>query len=235
MTAIFKREIKAYFTSPLGYIFLAMFYFIGGLFFSQLLNQNSSAIESVFSSMIIIVIIVIPILTMRLLSEEKKQKTDQLLMTSPVNISGIVIGKYLAAFVMYLIALFSTVLYILVIGSFVKPNWNMFLGNFLGLALLGAALISIGLFISALTENQMVAAILSFGIMMFIFLFDLVKTSIPTDMKFLNKLIDYLSITNRYNDFTSGILNVSHIIFFISFAIVFNFLTIRMLERKRWS
>jgi len=235
MTAIFKREIKAYFTSPLGYIFLAMFYFIGGLFFSQLLNQNSSAIEAVFGNMIIIVIIVIPILTMRLLSEEKRQKTDQLLMTSPVNISGIVIGKYLAAFVMYLIGLFSTVLYILVIGSFVKPNWNIFLGNFLGLALVGAALIAIGLFVSSLTENQMVAAILSFGIMMFIFLFDLVKTSVPTDMKFLNKLIDYLSITNRYNDFTSGILNVSHIIFFVSFAIVFNFLTIRMLERKRWS
>lgn len=233
MLAIFKRELKSYFQSPLGYVFLAFLYFFGGIFFAILLAQNSTKIEVVFKSLFTIVIVLIPILTMRLLSEEKKQKTDQLLLTAPINTSGIVIGKYLAAFVMYLIGLCSTVVYVIVLATFTKPNWNIFLGNFLGLALVGGAILAIGLFISALTESQMIAAIASYAIVIFVLLFDGIVAKIP--VAFISTFLSKLSLNARYNDFGNGILNVSHVIFFISFIVVFNFLTVRVLEKKRWS
>lgn len=233
MLAVFKRELKSYFYSPIGYVFLAVLYFFGGQYFSQVLNANSTRIEFVFSNLFSIVMIIIPILTMRLMSEDKKLKIDQLLLTSPIKISGMVMGKYLAAFVMFLIGIFSTVIYVLVLATYSAPNWNIFLGNFLALALLGGALISIGLFISSLTENQVIAAIGSFAIMMFIFLFDVIAQSIPVE--FISKIFTELSFMGRYQDFIDGILNVSHIIFFISVIVVFNFLTVRIVERKRWS
>lgn len=233
MTAIFKREMRAYFTSPLGYIFLAAVLFFGGFFFSTVLVNSSSNISYVFGSLLTIVTILIPILTMRLMSEEKKQKTDQLLLTAPVNIGGVVLGKYLAAFVVYLISISSTILYVIVLATFTKPNWNIFLGNFLALLLLGGALIAIGLFISCLTESQMISAIVTFAIMMVVLLLDNIATTIP--VAFLSKIISQISFTSRYQDLISGILNVSHIIYFISIIVIFIFLTAKVLERKRWS
>lgn len=233
MTAIFKREMKAYFTSPLGYMFLAAVLFFGGYLFSVILQNSIGDISYVFKNLFTVVAIFIPILTMRLLSEEKKQKTDQLLLTAPVNIGGVVLGKYLAAFVMYLISISSTIVYVIILATFTKPNWNIFLGNFLALALLGGALLAIGLFISALTESQMVSAIVSFLIMMVILLLDSIATTIP--VAFIGKLISHISFTSRYQDLTSGMLNVSHVIFFISIIAIFNFLTAKALERKRWS
>jgi ABC-2 type transport system permease protein len=233
MLAVFRRELRSYFYSPLGYIFLAFMFFFGGVYFSYVISQNSTRIEFVFSALFTIVIILIPLLTMRLLSEEKKQKTDQLLLTAPINISGIVLGKYLAAFVMYLIGLSSTIVYVIIIATFTKPNWNIFLGNFLGLALVGGAILAIGLFISALTESQMIAAIASYGIVLFILSFDALADKVP--IAFVSKFMSYLSMNSRYNDFVNGILDISHVIFFISFIVVFNFLTVRALEKKRWS
>ena len=233
MYAIFKRELKSYFSSPIGYVFLAVIYFFGGYYFSIVLQNQSTRIGYVFSAMFSIIMIMIPLITMRLLSEDKKQKTDQLLFTAPVNLSGIVFGKYLAAFTLYFIGICSTVFYVFVLASFTKPNWNTFLGNFLGIALVGAALIAIGLFISALTENQIVAAIGSLGAMMFIFLIDLMASAIPVEI--IKNIFVQLSFMARYQDFIDGILDVSHIIFFISVTVVFNFLTVRVLERKRWN
>ncbi|MEG0570615.1 MAG: ABC transporter permease subunit [Oscillospiraceae bacterium] len=233
MTAIFRREFKAYFTSPLGYIFLAVMYYFGGQFFSDVLGSGSSYIQYVFSSLFTTVMFVVPILTMRLMSEEKKQKTDQLLFTSPVNLSGIVIGKYLAAFVMYLLGIAITVLYVIIMATFTQPDWNILLGNFLGLLLVGASLIAIGLFVSSLTQSQMVSAVVTFAIMMFLFMFDSIAQTVPTD--FLKKLFTQMSIMGRYNDFVSGQLNIAHVIFFVSVIVIFNFLTVRVLEKKRWS
>lgn len=233
MLAIFKRELKSYFSSPVGYVFLAVLYFFGGYYFSQVLKMQSTRIDYVFSAMFSIVTIMVPLITMRLMSEDKKLKTDQLLFTAPVGLNGVVLGKYLAAFTMYLIGICSTFLYVIVLATFTAPDWNIFLGNFIALLLLGAALIAIGLFISSLTENQVVAAIGSLAAMLFIFLFDLIAQAIP--IEFISKIFANLSFMARYQDFIGGILNVSHIIFFISVIVVFNFLTVRVLERKRWS
>ncbi|MEG1027823.1 MAG: ABC transporter permease subunit [Oscillospiraceae bacterium] len=233
MLAIYKREIKTYFKSPIGYVFLAVLYFFGGYFFSAVLNSRTAQIEYVFQSLFTIILTVIPVLTMRLMSEDKKLKTDQLLLTAPIKLSGIVIGKYLAALTMFLIGISSTIVYSLILAAYTKINWNIFLGNFVALLLLGAALIAIALFISSLTENQVVAAIGSFAIMMFISLFDMIAQVIP--VKFISTIFVNLSFFSKYTDLTSGIINIAHILFFVSFIVVFNFLTIRILERKRWN
>ena len=235
MGAIFKRELRSYFYSPLGYVFLIVMWLASGYFFTFMLLNQVSLIEYVFQNLMSIVMIIIPILTMRLMSEEKKLKTDQLLFTSPVHTSGVVWGKYFAALIMFLIGIATTLIFIVILATFTTPNWNIFLGNFIGLAVLGGALISIGLFISSLTENQMIAAIISFAVMLMITMFDMIAQMIPPSLSFLATILRELSFTSRYNDFVSGILNISHVLFFVSIIVVFNFLTVRLLERKRWN
>ena len=221
-----------YFTSPIGYIFLAVFYFFSGMFFTSVLAANTTDITYVFSSLFTVLIFIIPLLTMRSMSEDKKQKTDQLLLTSPLNLSGLVAGKFLAAFLMYCIALAVTVVYSLILAAFAVPEWPVVIGNILGALLLGAALISIGVFISSLTENQLIAAVGSFAVMMFILMIDGFASLVPIPQ--IASIITSLSFMSRYNDFVTGILNISNILFFISIAVVFNFFTVRVLEKRRW-
>ena len=232
MLAILKREMSNYFTSLIGYIFLAVFYFFSGMFFTSVLAANTTDITYVFSSLFTVLIFIIPLLTMRSMSEDKKQKTDQLLLTSPLNLSGLVAGKFLAAFLMYCIALAVTVVYSLILAAFAVPEWPVVIGNILGALLLGAALISIGVFISSLTENQLIAAVGSFAVMMFILMIDGFASLIPVTQ--IASIITSLSFMSRYNDFVTGILNISNILFFISVAVVFNFFTVRVLEKRRW-
>ena len=234
MQAIFRRELQAYFKSPLGYIYLAILFFFGGQFLViQISGYRTNEISSIFASLFTILLFTMPILTMRLMSEDKRLKTDQALLTAPVSLNGIVWGKFLAAFTLFLIAISSTVVYFFVMASMATPQWNMFFGNLVGIILLGASLISIGMFISSLTESQMVAAIGGFAAMFFIFMIDSIAEMIPID--WLSSAMSKLSFMTRYNDFSSGILNFSHMLFYISVVVVFNFLTMRILEKKRWS
>ncbi len=235
MGAIFRRELKAYFSSPLGYIFLGVIYAISGFYFWYVLYSQANYIQYVFSNMFTIVLMVVPLLTMRLMSEDKKLKTDQLLLTAPVNITSVVLGKYFAAFVVYLLGVSSTIVYQIVLATFAAPDWNVFLGNYIAIALIGAALISIGILISSLTENQIIAAIGTLAISLFIWLLDSIAMALPAGFEWIGTVLGSLSFMTRYNDFVSGILNVSHILFFVSFAAVFLFFTVRALEKKRWS
>ena len=160
MFAIFKRELKAYFTSPLGYVFLAIFYAFSGLFFYIFsLSVGSTDISSVFLMMFIVLMVFVPLLTMRLLSEDKKQKTDQLILTAPVSLLSIVMGKFLAAYAIFAIGVAVMPVYGFVMSTFATVSWLPIWGNTVGLLLLGGIFVSIGLFISSLTENQMIAAI----------------------------------------------------------------------------
>ena len=233
MSAILRREFATYFRAPLGYIYLAIFYFFGGQFFSQILYYQMNSIETIFSNLFSILMFTIPLLTMRLMSEDKKLKTDQALLTAPVSLNGIVWGKFLAAFGLFGIGIAITVVYFLILSSMASPQWNIFLGNLLGLILLGAALISIGLFISSLTESQMVAAIGGFAAMFLVFMIDSIAAIIPVG--WIASVFEQLSFLTRYNDFTSGILDFANVLFFLSVVVIFNFLTVRILERKRWS
>lgn len=233
MLAVLRREMSNYFTSPIGYIFLAVFYFFSGMFFTNVLAYNSTDITNVFSGLFTVLMFIIPLLTMRSMSEEKKQKTDQLLLTSPIKLGNLVIGKFLAAFIIYCIALAITVIYSVILAVYETPEWSVVVGNIFGALLLGAALIAIGVFISSLTENQLIAAIGSFAVMMFIMMIDSFASLIPVE--FISNILLKISFMTRYTDFVNGILNFANVLFFLSIAVIFNFFTVRVLEKKRWS
>lgn len=234
MFAIFKRELKAYFTSPLGYVFLAIFYAFSGLFFYIFsLSVGSTDISSVFLMMFIVLMVFVPLLTMRLLSEDKKQKTDQLILTAPVSLLSIVMGKFLAAYAIFAIGVAVMPVYGFVMSTFATVSWLPIWGNTVGLLLLGGIFVSIGLFISSLTENQMIAAIGGFFINLMILLMNTLKSALPNG--FLEDVLSSISVYSRYSEITSGIFSLSSLIFFVSVIFIFLFLTVRVLEKRRWA
>ena len=234
MTAIYKREMRSYLTSPVGYVFLAVFYAISGYyFFATSLVGNTTDMSYVFSNLFSIVIFLVPMLTMRLFSEERRQKTEQALFTAPVRFTGIVMGKFLACLTMYLMGMGITLIYFLVLCAFRIPDAEVFLGNFLGLGLLGAALCAIGIFISSLTESQVIAAVGSLAIGLLL-LFSNSFTPVVSN-QLVSKLILNCSFYEHYLDFTRGLLNLADLTFFVSMTGLFLFLTVRHLERRRIS
>lgn len=234
MFAIFKRELKAYFTSPLGYVFLAIFYAFSGLFFYIFsLSVGLTDISSVFLMMFIVLMVFVPLLTMRLLSEDKKQKTDQLILTAPVSLLSIVMGKFLAAYAIFAIGVAVMPVYGFVMSTFATVSWLPIWGNTVGLLLLGGIFVSIGLFISSLTENQMIAAIGGFFINLMILLMNTLKSALPNG--FLQDVLSSISVYSRYSEITSGIFSLSSLIFFVSVIFIFLFLTVRVLEKRRWA
>lgn len=234
MFAIFKRELKAYFTSPLGYVFLAIFYAFSGLFFYIFsLSVGSTDISSVFLMMFIVLMVFVPLLTMRLLSEDKKQKTDQLILTAPVSLLSIVMGKFLAAYAIFAIGVAVIPVYGFVMSTFATVSWLPIWGNTVGLLLLGGIFVSIGLFISSLTENQMIAAIGGFFINLMILLMNTLKSALPNG--FLQDVLSSISVYSRYSEITNGIFSLSSLIFFVSVIFIFLFLTVRVLEKRRWA
>lgn len=234
MFAIFKRELKAYFTSPLGYVFLAIFYAFSGLFFYIFsLSVGSTDISSVFLMMFMVLMVFVPLLTMRLLSEDKKQKTDQLILTAPVSLLSIVMGKFLAAYAIFAIGVAVMPVYGFVMSTFATVSWLPIWGNTVGLLLLGGIFVSIGLFISSLTENQMIAAIGGFFINLMILLMNTLKSALPNG--FLQDVLSSISVYSRYSEITSGIFSLSSQIFFVSVIFIFLFLTVRVLEKRRWA
>lgn len=234
MGAIYRRELSTYFKTPIGYIFIAAFYlFAGFYFFAGTLFANTTDITPVFTGMFTIVLFLIPLLTMRLLSEDKRNKTDQALLTAPIRLSSIVLGKFLAAVTVYLIALSITFVYGLIVAAFAPPSWYTIVGNFAGLLLLGLCLIAIGLFISSLTENQLIAAIGGFGVALLLILTDSVNTVISVSA--VRSFLYSVSFYRRYTDFTYGLFPLSGVVFYLSLALGFLFLTARVLERRRWA
>lgn len=234
MGAIFRREFGAYFTSSIAYIFLAVFWiFSGYFFFASCLSAATTDMSNMFQSLFLIVIFLIPILTMRLFSEEKKQKTEQGLLTAPVSLGEIVFGKYFAALALYTVALLMPFVYALILSGFGVVEWGMVFANFLALFLLGAAFIAVGELISALTENQIAAAVLSFIALMILYMIDVINSFISVSV--VNTVLNTLSFYRKYYAITCGLFNVSTIIFYVSVAVVFNYLTIRVFERRRWS
>ena len=232
MTAIYKREMRSYLTSPVGYVFLAVFFAISGYYFfatSLVSNTNICASNCLFS----IVIFLVPMLTMRLFSEERKQKTEQALFTAPVGFPSIVMGKFLASLSMYTLGMGITLAYFLVMCLFQVPDLAVFCGNFLGLFLLGAALCAIGTYISSLTENQVIAAVGSLAIGMLLLFINSFTPVISSTL--VMEIMDGLSFYQHYLDFTRGLLNLSDLTFFVSITALFLFLTVRHLERRRVS
>ena len=234
MIAIMKRELSAYFRFPVGYVFIAVTFLCSGFFFWWFtLSVGGTDISSVFLGMFFTYMIFVPVLTMRLLADENKQKTDQLLLTSPISLIGLVTGKFLSAYIVFMLGDIVMLLYGVVMSFFVTVNWALILGNFVALALIGAVFVSAGMFVSSLTESQMVAAIGSIAINVAMFLMNVIASVIP--IAFISDIIRSISIFDSYSEFTSGIFSLTGVVFFISIAAVFLFFTVRVLERRRWA
>ena len=233
MHAIYKREMKSYFTSPIGYIVCSVMLLLLGLYFSYMYRNNYTNISFVFMSISTIALLVCPIITMRLLSEDKRQKVDQLLLTAPVKLWKIIYGKFFAALTLFMLPFAMTFIYVFILMLSTSVNWLAFLADLLGIALLGSSILAIGLFISALTESQIIAGI--FGIVVSFFIMQIDYFSQSVDATWFTTATTYISFVTRYNAFTSGKIDFSNIVFFVRVTVLFLYLATAVLDKKRWA
>jgi ABC-2 type transport system permease protein len=251
IAAIWQREMKSYFVSPIAYVVLTVFIFLSGYFFysylsqiiqatmmqaqfgqaSQPINVPGIVVQALFQTMSVVLLFIIPMLTMGLFAEEKKRGTIELLLTAPVGHFQVIAGKYAASLTFLLIMLVANALTILPLFIFGKPDLNPILAGYLGMFLYGMTLLAIGLFISTLTENQIVAVIITFGVSLALFVIESLSSSA---IGLTKKVIEYLSIISHLEDFTKGVIDTSHVIYYATFAFLGLFLAYRSLESMRW-
>ena len=233
MFAIYKRELRSYFVSPIGYVFFAVIIALSAAIFSiTTLFAGTNDVSKYFETMLFVLMIALPLLTMKLFAEERKLKTEQLLLTSPVSIGGVVMAKFFAAFTMYFAAnLLCSVAYISLF-TFSEPEAGVIVGNIVALTLVGAAFIAIGLFVSALTENQLAAAIGTLAIILAMLLISVLNSFIPVyGVRFV---LSWFSMLSRYQNFTEGFFDIAGIVYYASVCFVFLFVTCRIYERRRY-
>jgi len=235
MGAVFKREFRSFFTSPVGYIvFAVLFAFSGYFFFMYNMASGATSLSYVYDGLFtIVLLLVLPILSMRLLSDDKRQRTDQALLTAPTGLTGVVVGKFLAALLVFAIGISITLVYAVVIAFKVTPDWLVIIGNYVGLLLMGGAILAIGTFISSLTESQFIAALGTFVVSFLLLMIDSISSLFPNEV--VAAIVSFLSVTTRYGHFTSGVIGYNDVIFFLSLQVMFLFLTVRVLDRRRWS
>ncbi len=244
MTAIFKKDLRSYFTTPVGYIYMAIFFAVNGGLFSlnTLLEGSDSQVSVYFTTLIFALVILIPLLTMKTFSEEKKLKTEQLLMTSPVSLGGMVMGKFLAAYTVFagsfLLSCFNfTTLFRFgpknLSGTGSAYNGAILLGSVIAVLLIGAAYVAIGVFVSSLTENQMAAAIGTIGMILLFLVISLLNSYIPFAP--VRQVLSWLSIYSRFSNFTYGVFDFSATLYYCSICFVFLFLAVRVYEKRRWA
>lgn len=236
MSAVFKREFRAFFTSPIAYLVIAVLFLISGYYFYLAnmeygYNSMSFVFNALFTSACFLVL---PILTMRLFSDEKRLKTDQALLTAPVSLTGIVLGKFFAAFLVFFIGISITLVQAIVIATVAEPEWLTIFANFIGLALYGGMIIAAGLLFSCLTESQLVAALITFAFELIITSIDYLQT-VFADHAWLISVVNFLSVNTRYGGFNAGSIHYDDILFFLSIQALLLFLTVRILDRKRWN
>lgn len=236
MLAVFKREFQAFFLSPIAYVFMGFFLLVAGLFFAttNILSQTASY-NAMLGNMSFLFMLIVPVLTMRLLSEDRKNKTDQLLLTSPISVTSMVMGKYLAALSVFGITLVVSFIYPAILGAFGNPSFLEIMTGYIGFFLLGATLISVGVLVSSMTENQVVSAVSTFGVLLLMYLGGIDILIQIINVPWIGRILNWFSVYNRYDSFGQGLLALDPIIYYISFSATCIFLTIRSIERRRWS
>jgi len=223
MFAIIKKEFKNYFLSPIGYVFIGLFLLLASLFFyTDVILYKSINFEYMFFSLSTILTFIIPILTMRMFAEEKKSGTDQLLFTSPLSIKKIVLGKFLSTVLILLIAELLTLIYFVILMFLGSPHFATALVTLFGFLLLGMAYISFGMFASSITENQIIAGVITIGFFVFTWF-------LPN----LNSMFEPFSLMNSFTKFPSGIISLNEIFLFLSFICLFIILTIFVFQRRK--
>lgn len=232
MKAIFKKELKSYFTSPVGYVYMAVYFMFAALIFSSLLLYGVSDMQSVFATLTLSFFI-IPVITMKTIAEEKKAKTDQLLLTAPISVSDIVVGKILAAFTMYAIPTLATIVFAIIFEIFGSVSWNTVVSSYIGLLLIGLIYVSTGVFISSITENQIIAAVISFAFVLFASAYDsFIVPAFENETVF--SVLNWFSINMRFNDFYYGIISFETVVYYLSLIVLFAVLTISGIEKRRF-
>ena len=286
MISIYKKEIRSYFTTMTGYVFLGFLVLLMAIFFSMInvtgLNPNYAI---VLSNCAILFLILIPTLTMRLFAEETRQKTDQLIFTSPISVGQIVIGKFLAAFSLFVLGLLITCIFPMIITRFGELPFAATAGAYVGYLLLGTCFIAAGLLISALTENQVIAAVGTFAMLFIFYILNSLAQAMPADPlsslvfvaililalafvvydstkniyaagivavvgfvvigvlfainnllfdNLIYKVLVWFSVLSRFSNFNAGIFDLTDIVYYITFTLAFIYLTINVIEKRRW-
>ena len=227
--------MRSYFTGVIGYVFLVLFLALGGGIFSLTTLFSMSANPSnFFTYMLIFFAVMLPLLTMKSFSEERKTKTEQLLLTAPVSITGMVIGKFLAAFTMFFGAFFVNCLYFLFLYRYAEVKTAVLLGSFIAMVLVGMTFICIGLFVSALTENQLSAAVGTMSIILVFLAVGIINSLLPSSF-WLRYVFDCVSIFSRFQTYVNGYFDIASVLYYVSISAVFIYLTIRIYDRRRYN
>jgi ABC-2 type transport system permease protein len=237
--ATFRRELRAYFFSPLAYVVLCFFLLVSGAIFIILVNQlNNPAspggppLGFFFQTTWLLLLLIIPVLTMRLISEELRSGSIEVLMTAPVTEAQVVGGKFLAALTFYGFLWLPTVVYGLSINLYEKVDWGPVGSGYLGILLIGSLLVSIGVFASATTRSQLLAAMITVALILLLFLASVFGSFTTNDL--IKKTLDFLNIWDHIEEFSSGIIDTRRLVFYLSGTLFFLFLASRALEDKKW-
>jgi ABC-2 type transport system permease protein len=287
MFAIYKKELKQYFSTVTGYAFLGFMVLITGYFFvsQNIAGANSNYNETLVGSLIMFLILM-PVLTMRSFAEETRQKTDQLLFTSPVSVPAIVAAKFFSAVTLYLIGILITLCFPIALSTLGDVDWSLTIGGYIGYFLMGTCLISVGIFISVLTDNQIVAAATTFAAVFLLLMMDNISSSAPistaSSMIFaalivaiigfiaytstkqlwitlifvvicyaamggvyffkralydglISKTLGWFSVLTRFENFYMGVISLADVVYYITFSVAFLYLTVNVIEKRRWS
>jgi ABC-2 type transport system permease protein len=248
IAAIANKELRSYFSSPMAYIVIGFFLLPFGVFFFLYLqsfvqqslrmaqmggamNVNQQVVRYVLQNASVIVLFIMPMITMRTYSEEKRSGTIELLLTSPVSDVEIILGKFFGALGLYIAMLLATLLYMAVLFVYGNPEWRPLVAGYLGLLLMGGAFVSIGLLISSTTNNQIVAGVVTFVVFLLLWIIGwFADTAGPT----IGPITQYLSITEHFDDFSKGIIDTKHVIYYLSLITFGLFLTAKSVDTERW-
>ncbi|MDP8257763.1 MAG: ABC transporter permease [Candidatus Alcyoniella australis] len=252
---IARKELGTLFTQPIAYVVLVCFLMLSGLFFFLILQEYGAALQEYgwqmpelnvteyvlsefFGLLSVLILFIIPFVTMRTYAEERKQGTDELLLTAPIRVEQVVWGKFLGTLIFFCIALALTLPGPLLLRRLSDPDLGVMLSGYLGLLLMGGAFIATGCFISSLTKNQIVAAVLTFAAFLMLWIVSALGehlASDPSPLIFrLSQLLSYISLNDHFPDFINGLIDTRHLVYFVSFILLFNFLSQRSLESARW-
>ncbi len=235
MLAVYKKELRSYFTSVIGYVFLVLYLSIAtAVLVYTTLYSMSADVTTFFTLMIFVSAVALPLLTMKSFSEERKGKTEQLLLTAPVSITGVVMGKFLAAYTIFAGCMVLNTLYCLVLLNYASLKVAVLFGSLVAVLLVGLVFIAIGLFVSALTENQLTAAIGTMGIIIGFLGIGLISLLIPSNYG-IRFVFNFLSIFTRFQAFTSGWFDFTSILYYLSLGAIFLYLTVRIYDRRRYN
>jgi ABC-2 type transport system permease protein len=248
--AIAHKELRSYFASPIAYVVIGFFALVFGFMYAsvlnwfvsqsmqmgmgmgpQTLNVNQAMIRPLLMNMTIVFLLLIPMITMRTYAEEKRSGTIELLFTSPVTDFQIIIGKFLGALALYAVMLAVTLIHFGLLFVWGNPEWKPLATAYLGLLLFGGCFISIGLFISSLTKNQIVAGAATFAVFLMLWIIDWIGAGMGPRAEAVFK---YLSMTEHLDDFVKGVIDTKHLVYYLSFIVFGLFLTARSVDTERW-